>query len=266
MPDPVHLRVRLPAPAEAARRAWTGPGALRQWLAEYAEVEPPGRYAFWGRYTPLGEEPGQRLLHLDDRTLRFSWRLGTEDTTVEVLFEDGAVTLSQTTFDGELYGYPAGVALTVFWSLALGNLIDHLSGRPITPRCDHTGTDLRTEIVIGAPRPAVFASLTESARFSEWFGLTVEIEPYAGGGWAIPEGGPIGTVREVEPGRRLTLEEDSGTSTWDLADRGEGTLLTVGLSGFEHPPYPSWTGWLSAISTLRRYHELDEWRPAWLDG
>jgi hypothetical protein len=92
----------------------------------------------WGRYTPHGEKPRQRLLHLDDRTLRFSWHLGTEETTVEVLLEDGAVTLSQT------------------------------------------------------------------------------------------------------------------------------TRLTVGLSGFNRPPYPSWTTGLSAISALRRYHELDDWRPIWL--
>lgn len=268
MADPIRLRARLPASIGAARHAWTDPVALRAWLAESAEVEPPEkpeRYAFWGRYTPHGEEPRQRLLHLDDRTLRFSWRLGTEDTTVEVLLEDGAVTLSQTTFDGEESGYPIGLALTVFWSLALGNLVDHLSGRPITPRCDHTGPDLRTEVVIGAPRTAVFASLTESAQFSRWFGIRVEIEPYAGGSWAIPDGGPIGTVGEVTPGRRLTLQEDSGISTWDLTDTGEGTRLTVGLSGFDRPPYPSWTAWLSAISALRRYHELDDWRPIWLD-
>jgi hypothetical protein len=240
--------------------------ALRAWLAEYAEAGPPGTYAFWGRYTPHGEEPRQRLLHLDDRTLRFSWRLGTEETTVEVLLEDGAVTLSQTTFDGEESGYPVALALSVFWSLALGNLVDHLGDRPITPRCDHTRSDLRAEVLIGAPRTAVFASLTESAQFSRWFGISVEIEPYAGGTWAIPDGGPIGTVGEVTPGRRLTLHEDSGTSTWELEDAGEGTRLTVALSDFDRPPYPSWTAWLSAVSGLRRYHELDDWQPIWLDA
>jgi uncharacterized protein YndB with AHSA1/START domain len=265
MADPVRLRARLPASIGAARRAWTDPVALRAWLAEYAEAGPPGTYAFWGRYTPHGEEPRQRLLHLDDRTLRFSWRLGTEETTVEVLLEDGAVTLSQTTFDGEESGYPVALALSVFWSLALGNLVDHLGDRPITPRCDHTRSDLRAEVLIGAPRTAVFASLTESAQFSRWFGISVEIEPYAGGTWAIPDGGPIGTVGEVTPGRRLTLHEDSGTSTWELEDAGGGTRLTLGLSDFNRPPYPSWTAWLSAASGLRRYHELDDWQPIWLD-
>ncbi|MDN3351934.1 SRPBCC family protein [Actinomadura sp. DC4] len=257
MSDPVEIRVRLPASQEAARRAWA-PEELRKWLAEYAEP-----FAFWGRHTPWGDEPRQRLLHLGDRTLRFSWKVGTEDTTVEVLFEDGALRLSQTTFDGEENGYPIALVLHVFWAFALGNLVDHLSGRPITPRCDYTRSDLRTEVVIGAPRAEVFASLTESQRFSQWFGITVEIEPYAGGRWAIPDGGPIGTVREVEQGRRLTLQEDSCVSTWDLADDGEGTRLTLALSGYDRPPYTSWTGWLSAVSGLRRYHELDDWRPIW---
>jgi uncharacterized protein YndB with AHSA1/START domain len=272
MTDPIRLHARLPASIGAARRAWTDATALRHWLAEYAEAEPPGRYAFWGRHTPLGEEPRQRPLHLDDRTLRFSWELSGEETIVEVLLEEDAdstvVTLSQTCFDGTYAGYPSGTVLTVFWSLALGNLTDHLMGRPTTPRCDYTARDLRMELAIGAPRPAVFGSLTDSEEFGRWFGLPVEIEPYAGGSWAIRRGGPIGTVRAVEPGRLLSLKEDSGIATWELEDDGDGTLLRFGLSGFDpaSPPHLSWTGWLSAISTLRRYHELDDWRPIWLDA
>jgi uncharacterized protein YndB with AHSA1/START domain len=269
--ESIRLRARLPAPIGAVRRGLVDAAALRHWLAEHAEVEPPGRYAFWGRYTPQGEEPRQRLLHLDDRTLRLSWRLSGEETTVEVLLEEESadstvVTLSQTCSDREPAGYPMRLVLTVFWSLALGNLIDHLTGRPITPPCDHTARELRTEVTIAAPRTAVFGSLVDSAEFGRWFGIPVEIEPYAGGAWSIPDGGPIGTVREVEPNRRLSLQEDTGIATWTLADDGEGTLLTFDLSGFapDRPPYPSWTAWLSALSSLRRYHELDDWQPAWL--
>jgi uncharacterized protein YndB with AHSA1/START domain len=269
--DSIRLRARLPASIGAARRALADAAALRHWLAEEAEVEPPGRYAFWGRHTPQGGEPRQRLLHLGDSSLRFSWRLSGEETTVEVLLaeEDAdstVVTLSQTCFDGGYSGYPIGLVLTVFWSLALGNLTDHLAGRALTPMCDYTSPDLRMEIAIGAPRAAVFGSLTDSDEFGRWFGLPVEIEPHAGGSWAIREGGPIGTVRAVEPGRLLSLKEDSGIATWELDDDGDGTLVSFGLSGFdpESPPYPSWTGWLSAISALRRFHELDDWRPIWI--
>jgi uncharacterized protein YndB with AHSA1/START domain len=270
MTERIRLRARLPAPIEAARRGLTDATALRHWLAEHAEAG-PGRYAFWGRHTPDGEAPRQRLLHLDERTLRFAWTLGGQETTVEVLLaeEDGAstaVTLTQTHDPGVYAGYPLALVLTVFWSLALGNLADHLAGRPITPRCDYTASEPRAEIVIGAPRTAVFRSLTDSDEFSRWFGLTVEIEPYAGGRWTI-HGGPVGSVRELEPDRRLSLEEDSGIATWHLADDPGGTLLTVTLTGFPpgRPPYPSWTGWLSAMSAFRRYHEVAGWRPIWLD-
>jgi hypothetical protein len=61
----------------------TDAGALRVWLAEHAEVDLPHRYEFWGRYTPDGDAPHQRLLHADDSILRFIWRLDGEGTTTE---------------------------------------------------------------------------------------------------------------------------------------------------------------------------------------
>ncbi len=263
----VRLRARLPAPTGAAWRALTDPAELTRWLAEHA-AEP---YAFWGRHTPEGDEPRQRLLHRGDGVLRFSWRLHGQETTTEIRLEEldadaTAITITQTCFDGEESGYPADIALTVFWSLAVGNLIDHLTGRPLTPRCDWTATDLRAEVVIGAPRDRVFASLTESGHFSRWFGLKVELDARPGGTWTIHGGGPIGTVGAVRPGRLLTLEEDSGVSTWRLDDDGDGTLLSLGLAYPGGPPYPGWTAWLSAVSTLRRYHEVPCWRSHWLDG
>ncbi len=48
--------------------ALTDATALRTWLAEYAEVDLPERYEFWGRYTPEGDVPHQRPLHVDDGT------------------------------------------------------------------------------------------------------------------------------------------------------------------------------------------------------
>ncbi|WP_405113175.1 hypothetical protein OG559_05720 [Micromonospora sp. NBC_01405] len=69
MTEPMILRARLAAPVEAVHRALTDPAELRVWLAEHAEVELPHRYAFWGRYTPEGDAPHQRLLHADERIL-----------------------------------------------------------------------------------------------------------------------------------------------------------------------------------------------------
>jgi uncharacterized protein YndB with AHSA1/START domain len=88
--EPMTLRVRLDAPIKHVYQALTDPAELRVWLAEHAEVDLPRTYAFWGRYTPEGDVPHQRVLHADDRTLRFAWPLDGEETTAEfALEEDG---------------------------------------------------------------------------------------------------------------------------------------------------------------------------------
>ena len=72
MNEPMRLRARVAAPIADVWHALTDPAALRVWLAEHAEVDLPHRYEFWGRYTPEGDAPHQRLIHVDDHTLRFS--------------------------------------------------------------------------------------------------------------------------------------------------------------------------------------------------
>jgi uncharacterized protein YndB with AHSA1/START domain len=51
-PD-LRLRAVVPAPPKVVYEALTDPAALRVWLAEHAEVDLPGRYEFWGRFTPV---------------------------------------------------------------------------------------------------------------------------------------------------------------------------------------------------------------------
>ncbi len=104
MSDPMILRARVAAPVKNVQHALTDADALRAWLAEHAEVELPERFAFWGRYTPEGDAPHQRLLYADDQSLSFSWLLGGVDTTVEISWEaedtdSTIVTLSQSDFD-----------------------------------------------------------------------------------------------------------------------------------------------------------------------
>jgi uncharacterized protein YndB with AHSA1/START domain len=69
------LRVRavVPAPPKVVYEALTDPAALRAWLAGHAGVDLPGTYQFWGRYPPDGAQPHQRVLHADERTIRFAW-------------------------------------------------------------------------------------------------------------------------------------------------------------------------------------------------
>ena len=97
-PD-LRLRAVIPASPKVVYEALTDPAALRVWLAEHADVDLPGKYEFWGRFTPDGAKPHQRVLHVDERTIRFGWTVdGVESTVQFELAEDEGgtlVTLSQ---------------------------------------------------------------------------------------------------------------------------------------------------------------------------
>ncbi|ONI84964.1 ATPase [Saccharothrix sp. ALI-22-I] len=280
MSETVVLRVRTTAPVDRVRQALTDAGELSTWLAEHAAVDPPDRFEFWGRYTPEGAEPHQTLEHLDERSLRFGWLVGGERTTVEIGWAaegdtDGAdtvVTVSQSHFPG----WEAAVAessvlgqLYTYWALSLANLVDHLEGRPLTPKVDFSSTEMRGEVLIGAPVDVVARSLVDAEEYSRWFGAKIDIEAWEGGRVAMggfemnPE--PAKVV-EFEPGRRMGVDWGGMVSTWELAESGGGTRLTFVQSGFDtgQPPYGAWAGWLSGVAELRRYHELPDWRPIWL--
>jgi uncharacterized protein YndB with AHSA1/START domain len=276
-PNDLRLRALLPAPPEAVYAALTDAAALRVWLAEHAEVALPDRYEFWGRYTPDGAEPHQRLLYVDERTLRFAWTIDDVESTVsfELAEDEGRtlLTLSQSDLPSfaDVLADTAGArgALQTFWSLAISNLADHLSGRELTPKCDFTSAELHASVVIDAAPEAVFDSLTQSEQFCKWSGANVDIEPYVGGRFAMggfeldPEGARF---VEFEPGRKATLRFPDGiTQGWELAGSDGRTRLTFVQSGFDpdNPPYPGWIGWLGGVAELRRYHEVPQWSTLW---
>jgi uncharacterized protein YndB with AHSA1/START domain len=278
--EPLKLRARLQSPVADVYGALTDPGALRSWLAEYAEVVLPHRYEFWGRYTPEGQAPHQRLLHADDRTLRLAWLLGGEETAVEICLEAESaeatiLSLSQSHFDFQdaVSGNNILGVLFTYWSLSIKNLVDYLEGRQHTPKCDFTSTDMREQILIDALPQAVFDSLTNQEKFSQWFGYPIEIDPRVGGRWAMGTAdigyGPVGSILELDPERKLTMaEEGGGTVSWQLEniDRKTGLTFVEDSTGMERSAYPGWCAWLSAITELRRFNELADWRPVWLDS
>ena len=278
MTDPdLRLRAVVPAPPKVVYEALTDPAALRVWLAEHAHVDLPGTYEFWGRFTPDGAEPHQRVLHVDERTIRFAWTVEGVESTVEFELaedEDGTlVTLSQSDLPSfaEVLADEAGArgALSTFWSLAIANLADYLAGRELTAKCDFTSNELRASVVIDAAPEQVFDSMTQSEQFARWFGANVDIEPYVGGrfamgGFELDPGGA--KFVEFEPGRKATLRfADGMTDSWELEGSDGKTRLTVVESGFDpaNPPYPGWTGWLGGLAALRRYHELPQQRSIW---
>ena len=281
----LRLSAVIPAPPEAVHAALTDAAALRMWLAEHAEVALPDRYEFWGRYTPDGAQPHQRVLHASDRSLRLAWTLDGVETTVELTLteheheagdEDGGgtlLTLTQSDLPSfaEVLSDKAGPRgeLQTFWSLAIENLTDYLSGRELTPKCDYTSPQLQVSVVIDAAPEAVFDSLTQPEQFREWFGANVDIEPHVGGRFAMGgfdlDPGGIKFV-EFEPGHKATLRfADGETTTWELDGTDGRTRLTIVQSGFDpdNPPYPGWAGWLAGLAELRRYHEVPHWHTIW---
>ena len=273
----LRLRAVVPAPPKVVYEALTDPAALRVWLAEHAEVDLPGRYEFWGRFTPDGAAPHQRVLHVDERTIRFAWTLDGVQTMTQFELaedEDGTlVTLSQSDLPSfaEVLADRAGArgALQTFWSLAIANLADYLAGRGLTPKCDFTSSQLHASVVIDAAPDEVFDSMIQPEVFRTWFGANVDIEPYVGGrfamgGFELDPGGA--RFVEFEPGRKATLRfADGETTSWELDGSDGQTRLTIVQSGFavDNPPYPGWAGWLAGVAELRRYHEVPRWRTIW---
>ena len=283
MTEPSELRMSavMPAPPAAVHAALTDAAALRVWLAEHAEVTLPERYEFWGRYTPDGAEPHQRVLHADERTLRLAWTIDGVETTSELTLAEGEgddaggtlLTLTQTHLPSfeEVISDTAGPrgALQTFWSLAITNLADYLAGRELTPKCDYTSPELRSAVVIDAEPEAVFDSLTQPDQYQRWFLAKVDIEPWVGGRFAMGgfELDPGGSkFVEFEPGRKASLLfADGVTSSWELEGSGGKTRLTFVQSGFDpdNPPYAGWAGWLGGLSELRRFLEQPNWRTIW---
>ncbi|NUW35035.1 SRPBCC domain-containing protein [Nonomuraea sp. SMC257] len=276
MTEPVTLRARVQAPVKEVRHALTDPAAMRIWLAEHAEVELPGRYAFWGRHTPEGDAPRQRLLHADDRTVRFTWTLGGVEATTEFAVEEDGddatiVSVSQSDYDHQeaIANTSIRGVLQTYWCLALANLAEHLEGRELTPKIDFSAPDMRAEVVVDAAPDAVFDSLVDSEKATRWFGYPIAIEPRVGGRFAMGgfDNPNPAVIVDLEPGRRLSVDWGPvGVGTWKLEGSGGRTRLTLVQSGFEGelPPYGAWGGILAGLSELRRFHEIPDWRPIWV--
>jgi uncharacterized protein YndB with AHSA1/START domain len=263
-------RIRVDAPLDAVRQALTDPDAMRVWLAEHVDVG-PGRYAFWGRYTPDGAAPHQRLIHIDDRSLRFAWLVEGVESIVDIKLDGATVlTLTQTGVPSwnELWTTTGSLRLMhTFWALALVNLVDHVEGRSPIGLCDLTSPRMVADLRIAAAPADVFESLADPAHFARWFAAKIEVERHLGGRWAM--GDAAARIIELEPGRRMAIEWPDGMVTsWELAGSGGATRLTFVQSGFdeEHPPYDSWQGWLAGLAELRRYHEMPGWRQMWLEA
>jgi hypothetical protein len=81
------------------------------------------------------------------------------------------------------------------------------------------------------------------------------------------ESGHAAKVVDLEPGSRVAVDWGGpGVTTWELADSDGKTRLTMVQSGFDeqNPPYAGWLGNVSGLAELRRYHDLADWQPIWV--
>jgi uncharacterized protein YndB with AHSA1/START domain len=271
---------------DAVYAALTQEAALRDWLAESAEVAlARGTFDFWGRFTPDGERGRKRLLAFaPGRALSFSWLF--QDTPTEVAItlapagvDQTEIRLTHTNVPPRPTDYSAWVR--DYWLMSLANLANFAEGRRTAPKCDFAALAAvperdrdghgvaRGEVEIDALPERVFASLIEPAQLDRWIATKAEVEPVVGGrfsfGW---DHGPVKIV-ELVPDKVLAYSwEDTdapGTVVrWELAGSGGHTYLTLVHSGFgpDQAPDGYQLGWQEFLVSLRRMHEIGEaWQP-----
>ena len=134
------------------------------------------------------------------------------------------------------------------------------------------GFQVGGEIVIDAPREAVWNVLTQPGRWwrddHSWFGdasaMTLDLTP--GGCWCEPGPGGAGavhmTVSHVNPGETLRMAGAlgplqtigaAGGMAWTLTDEGQGTRLTWSytVAGFSPGGLEAWAAPVDGVLTLQ---------------
>jgi uncharacterized protein YndB with AHSA1/START domain len=273
MNETIILRHQLNAAPERVFDALTTTSALETWLAECADADvEQGRFQFWGRFTPEGDQARQELLEAErPRSLHFAWMLQGERTEVQIGLEPRqSGTRVDLIHSGLVPREGAAPWIRDWWFLALENLASFVENRGVGPRVDFTGfaqSVARIEADIDASPEEVFLALIEPARLERWIATKATVEPEVGGrydfGW---DHGPM-KILELEPARKLAYSwqwSDTETVvTWELEGSGGKTHLTLVHSGFGPGPANEGyeVGWSAFVVSLKRMLELgDAWR------
>src|SRR3981081_324006 len=124
--------------------------------------------------------------------------------------------------------------------------------------------DFSTSIVIDAPPEAVFAHLVDAERMVTWMGERADLEPVAGGRFAVDINGvPFrGAYLEVDPPHRVVvswgmagsadLPPGSSRVEFTLTAIPSGTALSLNHTGLPETRAPTHAiGWQHHIGRLR---------------
>lgn len=276
MDDQVNIRAAIFASPSAVYRALTSHQPLLTWFAELVECCPDnGKFAFWGRHTPFGDVPRQRLESVTSGIgLSFAWEVDGMDTVVDLRVyptSTGDTTLVLSHIPVPSWGFDRA-SMNDFWGIAVGNLANFTEGRALAPRPDYTDLPVGqalARIHIEKPRQQVFDVLVDPGLIDRWLPSAAIVEPRVGGryefGW---DHGPVELIAFDPPDHlAYTWHNDGWPDTevhWDLADSDDGTLVTVRHQGFVdgRPADGYQLGWQNLLIGLQRMLEIgDRWTP-----
>jgi len=253
--------VSLAASPQRVFGALSEPAQLREWFAEFAEVEPrvDGSFAFWGRYSYGIHERPQPVPRLSAfepaRRLAFTYRVDGVDSSVTFeLAEDDSEKNRGGTRLVILHEFAQAPAIgrareliDDLWRIHAGNLQAWLSNPAAITRVDFTdpAPSVSATILIDAPVERVYASFLDPSMLDRWIASAAIVDPVVGGrysyGWSytIDErkvaGGPARII-EMVPNRKLVTDwpdwrgDDSVPAqriTWLFEAEGNGTRVRV---------------------------------------
>ncbi len=285
-----HYEYAFPVPlrgnVETVFRALTEATALENWFAERVDVDlrEGGAFRFWGRHTygqPARKDAHQVVVSCSPpRELAYTWRLLDCESIVSWTLEPAEGAESEQSMITVRHDFdalpPIGRAeelIDDLWRIHIGALCFYLDGEKDLFRPDFAdqSPEVRTEIVIDAPRDRVFAALVMPEHIKRWFPAPDPfVDPRVGGeygfGFKFEKDGetmtppPMKILAFVDneelkitwPDWRMNHAVPDQTVQWLLKDIGSKTRLTLVHSGFTRAvdvsDYPfGWPGFLEKI-------------------
>lgn len=244
--------------------ALTDANELKQWFAEYAEVEPHigGAFRFWGKHsygTPTKAHATQRITKFaPSQAIAFTWRIHNADGEVSFAIEadpengEASVVKGTHVFAEAPAIDRAKELIDDLWRFNWGNLSAHLAGGQSKLLVDYNDPSPKVALstFIDAPPTAVWRALMDPDKIQKWFGVAADVEEGVGGSWQLrmeierngkKERAPKMRFLEYVENERLVLSWADWRGdpnvpdqrvVWALTPEGGGTRLNLVHDGF----------------------------------